>query len=140
MALKKLLFVYNAKKGVTHMVIDFLHKTISPGTYQCNLCAVTYGMFTERSAWRNYRQKKGVEMKFFYKDEFAQLYDYTGQFPVVLEMPGMNVLLKRSEINGLKSLDQLLFDLRRNWIKVTLCIVIPADRQKICQGVADLGQ
>ena len=42
---KELIFIYNAKSGLVNELLDFAHKIISPETYNCNLCAITYGTF-----------------------------------------------------------------------------------------------
>ena len=39
----ELLFVYNADTGLFNTVADAAHKILSPSTYSCNLCKVTYG-------------------------------------------------------------------------------------------------
>ena len=39
---KELIFIYNAKSGFINELVDIPHKIISPETYDCNLCAITY--------------------------------------------------------------------------------------------------
>lgn len=105
---KELIFVYNANSGKINAGIDFLHKAISPSTYECNLCNITYGIFTERSKWKKYRQEKGVEMKFYYKDQFEQEFKKKIDYPVVVESPGLEIFLSSDQINQLEDLDQLI--------------------------------
>lgn len=38
----ELLFVYNADSSLFAQAKDYLHKTVSPDTYQCRLCQLTY--------------------------------------------------------------------------------------------------
>ena len=45
---KKLIFIYNAKSGLVNEMIDFAHKIVSPETYECNLCAISYNTFTKK--------------------------------------------------------------------------------------------
>ena len=42
----QLIFVYRANSGPTSLALDFIHKIVSPKTYSCNLCNVTYGNFS----------------------------------------------------------------------------------------------
>ena len=50
-----LIFVYNAKSGTLNAAIDYFHKIVSPETYDCNLCILTYD---------NFGKKKGMESIF----------------------------------------------------------------------------
>ncbi len=111
--MKTLVFIYNAKSGKINATVDFLHKTLSPGTYSCNLCALTYGMFSERETWRNYRRQKDINMEFWYKDEFERTFHYKPEYPAVIETPEMNVLLTKDEIDRLESVEQLIQALER---------------------------
>ena len=45
---KELIFIYNAKSGLVNEMIDVAHKIVSPRTYDCNLCAMSYGTFTKK--------------------------------------------------------------------------------------------
>ena len=58
------------------------------GGYPCNLCNLTYGKLTERKAWKKFRIRANIEMKFLHSDEFKALYKskYRPSFelPVVL--------------------------------------------------------
>jgi len=45
MKIDRLIFVYNAESGTMNSAIDFAHKMLSPETYECNLCRITYGNF-----------------------------------------------------------------------------------------------
>ena len=38
----RLVFVYNANAGLVAGMLDSVHKVVSPATYPCSLCAVTY--------------------------------------------------------------------------------------------------
>ena len=50
----ELIFIYNAKSGVVNELIDFAHKIVSPETYDCNLCAISYGAFAMKKKWSTY--------------------------------------------------------------------------------------
>ena len=49
-----LLFVYNADSGLLNSAKDYVHKIISPKTYECNLCAVTFGNFGIKNEWKRF--------------------------------------------------------------------------------------
>ena len=80
----KLIFVYNAQSGIFNAVRDAVHKIVSPETYPCELCALTYGAVGERKAWRQYRRQSGHEMVFLHKDEFEEQYGQRFPYPLVL--------------------------------------------------------
>lgn len=70
----KLIFVYNAEAGLMNGMMDSLHKTISPDTYDCALCAITHGFFTMDKAWRAYLKSLPVGAAFFHRKDFAEAY------------------------------------------------------------------
>jgi hypothetical protein len=67
-----LIFVYNADSGLFNSMADAAHKILSPDTYSCNLCRVTYGWFSERDAWRRFIDQLGVPCSFLHRDEFRR--------------------------------------------------------------------
>ena len=70
----RLIFVYNAKAGVLNGLMDSVHKTVSPGTYECDLCAITHGFFTMDKAWRAYLKALPMEAAFYHKPDFAEAF------------------------------------------------------------------
>lgn len=65
----ELVFIYNAKSGIINSLIDFTHKVISPDTYDCNLCAITYNTFTKKNLWADYIESLPIASTFTYKDK-----------------------------------------------------------------------
>ncbi len=106
--MKTFLFVYNAQSGSLFKGIDFFHKIISPDTYACNLCKITHGIFSERAKWKKFRKQENVEMKFYYKDEFEAQYGKQLSYPIVLYSPSLDVVMTHTEINSLKTLQELI--------------------------------
>ncbi|MGI8952546.1 MAG: hypothetical protein ACR2FN_13295 [Chitinophagaceae bacterium] len=47
-----LIFVYNADADLFSTLTDFAHKILSPSTYQCKLCALTYGNISMKQEWK----------------------------------------------------------------------------------------
>lgn len=110
---QKLLFVYNAETGLFNRLTDFAHKIVSPGTYACSLCALTYGKFTMKQEWAEYIKRLPMEVEFVYRNEwkFAPVRD---EYPLVALQTGENrikVLLNAKELNETKSLKQLKYRL-----------------------------
>lgn len=70
----ELLFVYNANAGWLNGVLDMLHKTFSPATYPCSLCAVTYGARTMYPEWRAFLERLPAQAQFLHRDELRQQY------------------------------------------------------------------
>ena len=111
---KKLIFIYNADSGLRNVVMDSAHKIFSPSTYECNLCDITYGAFTENKIWKNFRKETDLKMEFLHKDEFAKAYKskfatkYT--FPIVLTETamGLEVYIKTDELNELQKAEDLI--------------------------------
>lgn len=105
---QKLQFVYNAETGFFNKMTDFAQKALSPKTYACNLCALTYGTFTIKQEWANYLKKLPLEVEFIYKNEwkFAQLRE---QYPLIALQTDddMKVLLEAAELNSFTTLKQL---------------------------------
>lgn len=111
---KKLIFVYNANSGIRNTVLDSAHKILSPKTYKCSLCDITYGTFVEKRNWKKFREKFTYKMEFLHKDEFKKQYaskfGYKFDFPVVLGTSNGNfeIFITKNELNGLANADELI--------------------------------
>lgn len=70
----KLIFVYNAQSGKMNALLDTAHKIVSPSTYNCDLCALTFGSLRENAVWKNFRENSKVPMEFYHKDEFEKAF------------------------------------------------------------------
>ena len=69
-----LLFVYNADGGRLAGLKDMFHKILSPATYPCSLCAVTYGATKMRPEWQQFVQALPMPVEFLHRDEFVRDY------------------------------------------------------------------
>lgn len=105
-----LLFVYNADSDLFSSVTGFVHKIISPQTYNCNLCTLTYGNLTMKQEWKNFLEDLPVEKTFLHKNEFEKQYKQSIDLPAIFYVEeGMPIILiPSSEINHYHSLDQLM--------------------------------
>lgn len=111
---KKLVFIYNANSGIKNSLLDGAHKIMSPGTYQCNLCDLTYGVFTENRLWKKFRMNSDLEMVFLHRDEFLK--EYASKFipkftyPIILleREYDLDILISTTELNELTSPQELI--------------------------------
>lgn len=78
---RSLIFVYNAPDGIVAALIDAVHKLVSPATYPCSLCAVTYGAVAMRRDWKAYLARLPHPATFYHRDGFRRAF------------PGLNVPL-----------------------------------------------
>ena len=97
----QLIFVYNAKSGFLNGVFDYIHKFVSPHTYSCNLCSITYDNIGKKNEWSKYLNSLPINIIFAYKDN---LYNY----------------IKNIEINNLKNLNELILLMNKKLPKYKL--------------------
>jgi hypothetical protein len=110
MSKSTLIFIYNAYSGFFNAAADALHKTFSPATYQCNLCAVTYGAVSMRKEWRGFIQSLPTEVEFLHRDEFQQRYKLNNtSYPAIFlsKNDELTLFLSADELNSISTLDQL---------------------------------
>lgn len=108
----EIIIIYNAESGIFNALSDYMHKIVSPETYQCNLCALTYGNLGMEGKWKNYLKKLKLPVSFKYKD---QLQNKTGlntniSFPVIMLAKNGDIieLVSTAEINNSGTVDELI--------------------------------
>lgn len=112
--LQKLIFVYNADSGLRNLIIDGAHKILRPSTYECKLCKITFGAFTENNIWKEFRLQSDLEMDFLHKDEFQKQYaskfGHKFTYPIILgeTQDGLEVLISTEEMNKLEDAKALI--------------------------------
>jgi hypothetical protein len=97
----ELIFVYNAKTGLFNKATDFAHKILSPETYNCSLCSITYSNFSIHSEWAEFVRSLKIPVTFLYKNTFKVTYpNIFTDYPVIYLSNGNNLvkLLSASEI------------------------------------------
>ena len=72
--MEKIIFVYNADGGILNGIKDLLHKNLSPKTYDCRLCAVTYDNFGMIREWKGFIQTLNIPAEFLHRDELEEKY------------------------------------------------------------------
>jgi hypothetical protein len=107
-----LIFVYNANGGLPAALGDMVHKIVSPATYPCSLCALTYGPVSMRGEWRRFLDGTGLPSLFLYRDEFRSHLDARDlALPAILlggEAPVPQVLVSAHELDALPDLPALI--------------------------------
>ncbi|QJX48773.1 hypothetical protein HMJ29_18360 [Hymenobacter taeanensis] len=111
--LPELLFVYNADAGVVNGLLDMVHKLISPATYSCSLCALTYGAATMRPEWRAFLKQLPARATFLHRDELRRQHpELAAQpLPVVMRRQGglaWQPFLTATELASASELQQLI--------------------------------
>lgn len=115
----KLIFIYNANSGAVNALFNSAHKLISPSAYNCNLCDITFGVFSERAAWKHFRESSGINMVFLHKDEFLKQYKSKWlpkyEFPIILseEKERLDIVISTEELNALKSVNDLIEEIQK---------------------------
>ena len=107
----KLLFVYNANSGKLNALFDAGHKLISPSTYKCSLCGLTFDTFTENITWKNFRAESQLEMEFYHKDEFESLFPSVKlMYPTILKLENnqLTTVLNPDVLNRISNVETLI--------------------------------
>ena len=108
--MKQLLFVYNANSGYLHAFIDAMHKTLSPNTYQCDLCALTYSSTGMKREWRQFIRDLPLQTVFLHRDEFYSQYpDAQQSLPAVflIDKSKLSLIVTANQLNNMSELSQL---------------------------------
>lgn len=106
-----LIFVYNADGGLYNSLTDFAHKVISPKTYNCNLCKLSYGNFGEKKEWKEFVSSCTIQTLFFHKDEFENTYNIKKKkLPAVFWQNGRQTvqIISADEINACNTTSMLI--------------------------------
>jgi len=107
----ELVFVYNADSGIFSGIKDLVHKSVSPKTYRCNLCGLTFGGISMKQEWKEFIKNLPIKVAFLHKDKFIKTYPQLASvsYPVVFKKEGKTLkeFISPDEINKQKSLEDL---------------------------------
>ena len=85
------------------------HKAISPQTYECNLCGLTFGVVSEHKQWKKFRETSNTEMEFLHRDEFEKKYQQKFKYPVILKEDNtLSIAIAKTELNKIATLAELI--------------------------------
>lgn len=116
----ELVFVYNANSGKLNAMLDSMHKVLSPSTYACNLCRITYGTFTEMPEWKQFRETFDGNMTFLHIDEFEKDYPAEASYPVIFEKEddgSLTMVADTQLVNGMRDIQELIL-FCRDWAQL----------------------
>jgi hypothetical protein len=111
MAVKSVLFVYAVDGGLLSMLKDYAHKIVSPKTYLCKLCSLTYGPLGKAPAWSKLLRDLPVEAKFLHRNEVRRNGLGNAELPAVFveHADGSHQeLIAAREINACTTIDELV--------------------------------
>ena len=109
--MSKLIFVYNADSGLFNLLTDTAHKLLSPETYSCNLCAITYGSFGMKKNWKEFLKSIDIPVEFLHRNELKKKYGISNiNLPAILikEENEPKLWINSESINLCKSIDDLI--------------------------------
>ncbi len=112
----RLIFVYNANVGIAAAILDSVHKTLSPATYDCSLCAITYGSFTMDRRWKAWLKTLPYDTVFHHRQDFRSAYPGVDvALPAILMSrdSGITTLMSGKEIAEAVTVDALIAALER---------------------------
>ena len=118
----KLIFVYNAGSGKAHGFLDSLHKVLSPSTYPCRLCELTYGLFGQKQEWKEFLKRLNRPVEFLHKNEIPEkgpsLLPQRIELPCVLIENGKRreILISADEFRGMEELADLMNDIEKKFV------------------------
>ena len=108
----KLILVYNADSGFFNALSSSVHKALSPETYECQLCRITYGMTRMEDAWKTYLKTLPVAVEAYHRNEFHGMYpDLASEsLPAmfILTEGKLRVLLSAAAINDAADVAELV--------------------------------
>jgi len=109
---RKILFVYNVDLTPFALLSDFVHRIVSPETYPCRLCDLTYDRFTMKTEWKRFIASLPADCEFELRDRFQRKYPAYAKIalPAVFEHAAggkFRTLLSAEAINGATTMDAL---------------------------------
>jgi hypothetical protein len=105
-----LVFVYNADSGFFNTAADIAHKTFSPETYQCNLCALTHSTFGMRKSWQDFLNGLETSVEFLHANELQDRYSVKDvPLPAIFQKEAgrLTLLIAADLINRCQTIDDL---------------------------------
>jgi hypothetical protein len=113
-----LIFAYNANSGKWNAALDSAHKLLKPETYACNLCQLTYGIFSIKEDWKKFIDSLPISVTFLHKNEFYQKFPQYDQMdlPILIKKAENNelqTLISASEMQSFSKLEDLMNEIKR---------------------------
>ena len=108
----EILFVYNVDLTPFALLSDFVHRIVSPETYPCRLCDLTYDRFTMKGEWKRFVASLPADCAFELRDRFQRKYPAHAEVPLPAifrrtAQGRLDTLLSADEINRATTLASL---------------------------------
>ena len=108
----RIILVYNANGGILNGLRDSVWKAVSPSTYPCSLCALTFGWFTMHRPWRAFLDSLPHAKVYLHKDEIGAAFpELAIALPAILLAASgqpTRVLVSADELDALPDLQSLI--------------------------------
>lgn len=108
----RLIFVYNSDGNLFALAGDTVRKLVSPKTYPCNLCKITYPTILMDSEWKKFIASLPYQTIFLHRDEFQKQYPNQKDIPLPAlfkeDGAGISLLIPRDEINKAHNVQDLI--------------------------------
>lgn len=103
-------FIYNANNDFLSIISDFIHKEISPKSYPCELCSLSYGSFTKKDKWKEFLSELNYEYSFIYKNETHGLEFDEKKLPMIIIKSNeeTQILVTKEELKKCSNVDDLI--------------------------------
>jgi len=107
-----LVFVYNADSGLFNALTDSVHKVVSPATYSCNLCKLTYGIVGMRDKWKSFLESLKIPVKFLHRDQLHAMSEKSSkeELPAVFIQNDseLQLAISAQQISSRETIDELI--------------------------------
>lgn len=108
-----LIFAYRAKSGIFNTITHTMHKVLSPATYECRLCQVTFSAVGMLRPWKEFLESRPEAKVFYHRREFAAEFPgITAELPLILKMePDQSlprILMDHDDIENCEDVDELI--------------------------------
>lgn len=117
----ELLFVYNAKSGIGNALLDWGHKIVSPSTYSCDLCSLSYGNLGMKSNWKQFLKELHVPYQFLYKNQLQtiapQLQNIPLPFIALTSNKSAKVIVSATDFKNIKTEQELIEIVKEELLK-----------------------
>jgi hypothetical protein len=93
------------------MLTDAAHKLLSPETYSCNLCSITYSATGMKKEWKEFIKTLPFPTEFLHRDELHKKYGiHDAALPAVYikEDTEVSLLISADSINSCNTVSDLM--------------------------------
>ena len=105
------IFIYNAKGGKWNGTLDLIHKYLSPATYKCNLCKITFDIVMKKK-WKDFIKSSSHNFIFLHKEDLIKnnMENYQNQLPLCIEKKNgeYDVVISAIKMKTLRNEDDLI--------------------------------